>query len=178
MRACRSIKRFQSTYYAIYLQVFYLKHNVDQCWPSPRFMFCFARYTWRFIKLAVHVQLCPGYFNITILKTIPNTYFMIHKVAFTQKYTDTVVQKFRWATHRSFFFFSAKSETFALHSVRPEGVHVHESTDGRSEFLRVQSNNLLSRNPFDWWIFSKNSVFVLFCFFRNSSRDSILTSVS
>ena len=104
MRACKSIKRFQSTYYAIYLQVFYLKHNVDQFWASPRFMFCFKRYTWGFIKLAVLVQLCPGYFNITILTAIPNTYFMIHKVAFIQKYTDTVVQKFRWATHRSFFF--------------------------------------------------------------------------
>ena len=138
MRACRSIKRFQSTYYTIYLQVFYLKHNVDQCWPSPRFMFCFARYTWRFIKLAVHVQLCPGYFNITILTTIPNTYFMIHKVAFTQKYTDTVVQKFRWATHRSFFF-SAKSETFALHGVRPEGVRVHESTDGGVNFCGCEA---------------------------------------
>lgn len=139
MHACRSTKRFQSTYYAIYLQVFYLKHNVDQFWPSPRFMSCFERYSWRFIKLAVHVHLYPGYFNITSLTTIPDTYFMIHKVAFTQKYTDTVVQKFRWATTRSFFF-SAKIETFARQSVRREGVHVHESTDGRSEFLRMWSN--------------------------------------
>ena len=63
-------------------------------------------------------------------------------------------------------FFSAKSETFTRQSFRHKGVHAHESTDGRCEFLQMQSNKLLSRNLFQWLIFQ------IVCFFPFlKSRD-------
>ena len=67
----------------------------------------------------------------------------------------------------AFFFFSATSETFTRQSVRHKGVHTHESTDRRCQFLQMQSNKLHSRNLFGWLIF-QNSV----CFFSFlKSRD-------
>ena len=104
----------------------------------------YTQYTWRFIRLAAQLypadikvmqnitinfwQLFPTsrpYFYLTNvtdhatrykLCTKRQTYFVIHKVAFIQKCTDTIVQKFRMQPIVAFF--PAKSETFTLQNVR------------------------------------------------------------
>ena len=74
-----------------------------------------------------------------------------------------------------FFFFSAKSETFTRQSIRHKRVHTHENTDGRCQFLQMQSNKLLSRNLFDWLIFQNS---VCFFFVPQEPRLAILASRS
>ena len=67
-----------------------------------------------------------------------------------------------------FFFFSAKSETFTRQSVRHKGVHTHESTDGRCQFLQMQSQKIAFSKSFRLVNIPK------FCllFFRSSRAET------